>query len=942
MICLVLLLLPNMVTLASQYEPLLIRDTQITEKPQVIDIQHHLKVWIDSSGSSSFSEVKSGHQTFSELDPDKVSNYGNKHSFWLHLKIQGGSQVSRWYLGLRCPEVTYYHTIDGINWESAKYGYRVVNHEGTTRFGSDLFIPIHLNPHENKEFYFHCNPRLFSDLSQGRMADFHIKLSNRTYIYLLQNARLIKSLPLAFILLTIFFYHLILFLYNREKSFLYLSLFSLSSGLLVLNNAGYLIELFGVNSIGNYLATVPSIIWATLAVASPFTVSYLDLDSAWLGTRLIKLFGWLWVAFSAFVVLTQIIPYHTQLTTGKLNYVTYLVVQSLFHPCYVAVGLIVWSRGNIKAIYYLLGFGSWFIGSILSVLFTVQIIPGGGPSPIYFAMSELPKIGSAIGMLFFSFGLARQFKTLQEERAEADKQKALSDQLRQLDQKEATRLQDLDQFKSQLYTNITHEFRTPLTVISGMADQLDDQLEEKTLIQRNTDNLLDLVNQMLDLSKLDAGKLQPNLAQTDLVVLLKYLSETYDRLAASQDKKYQLELLEESFWLDMDSSFLERIINNLVHNAIKFSPPGGAIKVRLQKIDQEAVLSVSDQGRGIPPGDQEKIFDRFYQVDASATRQGEGTGIGLALAKELVTLLDGKILVKSELGNGSTFAVILPITHKMPLVYLPHSRIQPALPILRTTLSSSSEDRTTILIVEDHSDVRRYLYTLLSPTFQLLEANNGRTGISLASEHIPDLIISDIMMPEMDGFALCQKIKADQRTSHIPVILLTAKSTHEDKLEGLQEGADAYLIKPFDKRELFLRINNLLNHQQKMQLHFQQFSMLPDEKVEENKFLDAVKDHLKLHIQNENHQIEDLAQSMHLGRIQIFRKLKALTGKTYTTLIREMRIHRAKELLKKTDKTINEIAFEAGFKNGSYFGKVFKKEVGMSAGAYRRDNSLSR
>ncbi len=209
--------------------------------------------------------------------------------------------------------------------------------------------------------------------------------------------------------------------------------------------------------------------------------------------------------------------------------------------------------------------------------------------------------------------------------------------------------------------------------------------------------------------------------------------------------------------------------------------------------------------------------------------------------------------------------------------------------------------------------------------------------LSLVSEHIPDLIISDVMMPEMDGFELCQSIKTDQRTSHIPVILLTAKSTQASKLEGLKEGADANLVKPFDKRELLVRIYNLLAHQQKLQQHDQQYHMLPEVKVKDNNFLQMIKKHLVQNIGNENYQIEDLSDAVHLGRVQLFRKLKALTGKNYTELIREMRVHRAKELLKKTDLTINEVAFQVGFKEGNYFGKVFKKEVGMSAGRYRRE-----
>jgi len=250
-----------------------------------------------------------------------------------------------------------------------------------------------------------------------------------------------------------------------------------------------------------------------------------------------------------------------------------------------------------------------------------------------------------------------------------------------------------------------------------------------------------------------------------------------------------------------------------------------------------------------------------------------------------------------------------------------------------------SVDGAKILIIEDHADVRHYLHTLLTDQYQLMEANNGRLGLSKAFSEIPDIIISDIMMPELDGLEVCQQLKSDARTSHIPIILLTAKSTQDDRLQGLMDGADAFLIKPFDKRELFIRINKLLENQEKLRTHFQKFQMLPQEEVLENKFLDLVRATIELNLSNSNFQIDDLAGTLCISRTQLYRKLKALTGQTYSDLVKTMKVHRAQELLKKTDKSIGEIAVEVGFKDGSYFGKVFKKEIGMSAGEYRSNKS---
>ena len=496
---------------------------------------------------------------------------------------------------------------------------------------------------------------------------------------------------------------------------------------------------------------------------------------------------------------------------------------------------------------------------------------------------------------------------------------------------ERLQMEKVERIKNKIYTNITHEFRTPLTVISGMADQMQDESIKRKLIKRNANNLLDLVNQMLDLSKIDSGQLQPELVQMDLVPQIEYLVENYLHLAHQQNIKFQSKLLVDTLWLDMDPVMFERILNNLVHNAIKFTPNGGQVSLRVvSHVEQpQCQIRIKDTGRGIATEHLDKIFDRFYQVDASTTRHGEGTGIGLALVKELTELLHGQINVKSELHEGTTFDVTFPITKEAPLVQW-HPTIttftQPT-EVSTTSKPLGPSNAPTILVVEDHTDLRHYLRSLLMD-YDLLEADNGRHALSLAYQEIPDLIISDIMMPEMDGFELCQNIKTDQRTSHIPVILLTAKSSQDDRLEGLKGGADAYLTKPFDKRELFIRIEKLLESRIRLQHHYQQFQMLPKEAVEENKFLDRIRTIIESNLNNEQFQIEDLANEIHLSRTQVYRKLKALTGKTFTAILKEMRIHRAQELLTKTDKTIGAIAFELGFRDQSYFTKVFKEVAG--------------
>ncbi len=937
-LCCTLLLILQLGEALAQTNTLVIDDTKVTDEPSMIDLTPHLRMWIDTSGRSSFPEIIARQSDFTPYQPAKVEHYDAQHNFWLSFELCGEAKPSKWYLGFRYPEVQFFRSMDGKNWSKGLYGYNVQEQVGTTRIGPDLFIPIQLEKNECHQFFFYCSPRLFIDISQGRMWNYHLKLSNRSYISRLRRAGVLKSLPLCSILLTIFFYHFVLFIYNQEKPFLYLSIFSLACGLQILNNGGYFIEIFQIQNIGSYLKTVPGTFWALMAISSPFTVSYLNLKSGTRTARMVKFLGWFWLISCLLNYPISLLSERTYGAYSNYFSINYFIGQFVFYAFYLFVGILEWVKGNARAPYYLLGFGAWFLGSTLTILFSFKIIPGLEPSPITFGVTELWVLGVTMGMLLFAFGLARQFKTLQEERAEADKQKAMADQARLLEQMEASRLREMDQFKSRLYTNITHEFRTPLTVISGMAQQLPVNNEEKAYILRNSDKLLDLVNQMLDLSKIEAGKLKPNLVQFNVISLLKHLSTEYKKYTEAQHLQFHLEILDDVIWMDMDTHLLQRICNNLVHNAIKFSPECGDITMRVQKSDQGQALriQISDQGRGIPREEQEKIFDRFYQVDASNTRKNEGTGIGLALVKEIVSMLKGTITVQSEEYRGSTFTVVLPITHNAEIEqWRPQADPREINRSLKSVAVSAPENAPKILIVEDHSDVRDYLSQLIQPSYQVMLAGDGRMGLSKAFDEIPDLIVSDVMMPEMDGFEFCATIKSDPRTSHIPVILVTAKSTQDDKLDGLQEGADAYLIKPFDPRELLLRIEKLLEQREKVRQHYQRFQILPKEEIKENRFLQQVLEQLEENLQNENYQIEDLASAIHIGRVQLYRKLKALTGKTYTQVLREIRINRAKGLLQKTDKTSSEVAYEVGFRNDSYFAKVFKKVTGMTTSEFR-------
>ncbi|MCB0687246.1 MAG: response regulator [Saprospiraceae bacterium] len=889
-----------------------------TSSRESIDITPYLQYFIDTSNQLTFDEVKAiNHDQFSSIGIEKFKRPIHRNiTIWMILKVMNRSPED-YYLGIHFPKTYAFIPDSTRNFHTIILG----TQDPATRRDDPFSLPfLTIAPGFDSSIYFKLKPKNFYSLGNPNQRKFDFTINSGTGIKKAVN-RSDGNLIVLGILLTVCFYHLILFLFNADKSYLYLGIFASIYVLQQIFYTGLLESWFSIPYSFHYSAGVNAIIFAFWPIVMPFTIKYLDLkkqNPIW--HFLLSTIGWYLFSFYVIVFFVQFLAPNFILYTryGDVLMFNAILVATGANLILLIAGLKSYQKGHKIALYFILAF-SVLVSNTMWNLIT----------------SNYNSFFNGIAFLLLSFGLARQFKSLQDQRSKAEKQKAISDQLRKIEVQEKEKLKELDQFKTQLYTNITHEFRTPLTVISGIADQIQNQPQEKELIQRNSIQLLDLVNQMLELSKIDSGFLKPQWVQSDIIPQIKYLSESYQHLASSQDKQFNLQILEESIWTDTDPQMLERILNNLVHNAIKFTPAGGKVQLRVagDPNHDRYLLSVKDTGRGIPEEQLDKIFDRFYQVDHSNTRQGEGTGIGLALVKELTELLQGKISVESKLYQGTEFTIKFPIRQKAEIkTWTPRSESKHNLEFSHSPkqLQSPNGDQPKVLIIEDHPDVRTYLKKLLINDYHLLEANNGKTGLSMAMEEVPDLIISDIMMPELDGLSLCQQIKRDARTSHIPVILLTAKSTQDDRLQGLEEGADAYLTKPFDKRELFIRIEKLLETREKMRSHYHQFQMLPQEKVQENSFLNQVRKHIENNFSNEQYQIDDLSSHLHLSRTQVYRKLKALTGKTFTDIVKEMKIHRAKELLSKTEKNVSEIAYDLGFKDASYFGKVFKESTGSN------------
>lgn len=517
------------------------------------------------------------------------------------------------------------------------------------------------------------------------------------------------------------------------------------------------------------------------------------------------------------------------------------------------------------------------------------------------------------------------------------------------------RLQEINQLKTNLYNNITHEFRTPLTVILGMTENLKAKSKEQQLeslvqplkmIERNGQHLLHLVNEMLDLAKIDSGNLELKLQQADVIPFIKYLTESFHSLAAEKHINLPVQAAEQTLAMDFDADKLAIIVSNLLSNAIKFTPEGGEVAVRLVAGPVYFSISVKDNGIGILPEEIPFVFDRFYQADHSSVRRYQGTGIGLALTKELVTLMKGTIQVASEPGKGSEFIVRLPIQRKALLAESP-AIVTPLRPVLSPSMPYSEEGSSSgevnlplVLIIEDHVDVAQYIATCLQGKYQYLHAANGKLGIETAFEKIPDLIICDVMMPEKDGFEVCATLKADERTNHIPIIMLTARVMIEDRLAGLAKGADAYLAKPFEKEELLIRLHQLLELRKTLQKKYSEQLLIdpPTDTtaVEEDPFLARARAIVMAELEDDNFSLNELSERLYLSRSQVHRKIKAVTGMSTAIFIRTIRLQEAKKLLASTQLTISEIAYQVGFKSPVYFSQMFRQTFGESPSDNRK------
>lgn len=526
-----------------------------------------------------------------------------------------------------------------------------------------------------------------------------------------------------------------------------------------------------------------------------------------------------------------------------------------------------------------------------------------------------------------------------------------------LEHLELEKVREIDRTKTNFFANISHEFRTPLTLIQGPVQRLLERYEKENdtkaqlnLIQQNSDRLLKLINQILELARLESGSLKNECVDGDLAAFLKTVVGSFSSFAIQKRISLIQQLPSGTIPAIFDKDKVEKIISNLISNAIKFTPEEGAIIVH-GALSEESngkarlTLRVTDTGRGIPAEQLEKIFERFYQVNEDGN-QNAGTGIGLALSKELTEFLGGHLTLESKIGEGSRFTLTLPIG--ITSQYVPDAFVEAgnhaSTDVAAPDASGAGHhvlpghEKPILLIVEDHVDLRKFIVSCLGSDYQFLEASNGKDGLHKAIEQVPALVLSDVMMPEMDGIEMCNKLKQDYRTNHIPVILLTAKASNDSKLSGLGKGADDYLIKPFNQHELVLKIKNQIATRERMQEKIRLELLSNSSKVKavsaDEVFLERIRHIIETRLGDEHLSVEALADEAGFSRVQLYRKVTALTGISVNEFIRKLRLQRAAQLLDQRWGTVSQVAYEVGFSNLSYFSKCFKDQFGQLPSEY--------
>ncbi len=927
------------------------------------DHSKHYEVWSyldiasEAGDIGTFDRVRFEDLDYELLAQSKMEIH-DQQWYWLRLTVSNATAVSmgayNWVLKfpLIVTDAEYMLVRDSIVRQSGKTGFFVPLQERTFLPGAKgNFAHIALPPGESTTIYMRVRCDRY-----GVEPDLRLELSTATTFFEQQKKKkLFNGLFVGFVLLLLL-YNLFLFFLAHDDAYVYYSLYLAALCLFTVYNTGDLWDWV----LGWFQPEKPQWIAFFKLITYVAVIAYLEFLRVFLNLEKLlprwdKGLRWFGSAAILMLLLDGYLIYQSNYNYNAADFITvgyffiFLVVMVWF--------LIPLARTQDgKRTFIIAGVVAMVLGILLTLIDRMRTVEF---STLYY------KITTIIELVIFSLGLAYRQREAEQETQQAAFALERSRLLQAQKEQEAEQLAALDTAKSRFYTHLTHELRTPLTVINGLQDYLKRKINQSglseqdqtdwhnslALIGRNSDQLLVHINQLLELAKLEAGNLPVRYQQGNIITYLNYLTESFYSLAKEREIRLLFYPECDALEMDYDDHKLQQIIYNLLSNALKYTPAGGKVVLhaRFQQMEgkDHLQLKVSDNGRGMGPEALKQIFELFYQSNEG----NSGSGVGLTLTKELVELLGGTITVESELEKGSTFTIMLPITNYAPVLApsaVSVARIsaeENALISEEGTISHSAAEATekpVLLIVEDNKDVMTFLEKLLQQDYQLHTAADGERGVALAIEEVPDIIISDVMMPGIDGFELCRQLKSDDRTSHIPIVLLTAKATDADRIEGLRTGADAYLMKPFNAEELFLRLSNLFQLRKRIQLQLRDegghTAELPGEETKvavESAFLKRLKELISEHLDQPDLSTSFLAREMHLSESQLYRKLKALTEQSPSVFIRGERLRHGAELLRNLELQVAEVAYQCGFNDPNYFSRAFHQQYGQSPRDYR-------
>ncbi|MFK7932387.1 MAG: ATP-binding protein [Saprospiraceae bacterium] len=928
--------------------------------------------WIIEEGQEPLSTADLSAQRLKDanlfdLSENPAFDLQSHYNYWFRLRISSAVAIDTFGLALfqngncwdseftfKSVEAHIQRASDGNKW----VGYSGGRLNSTQRDFSTILNPslIHLASAQNDTL------EMWIKLSKGEACRLKVDL------HLLSHEQIIKPRTLDFntvphILLSganfaLFIIGLLLYLWFRDEVYLWFILFQITliAFAIPYEFKNEVFTSFFQNS------PLAKILWVTfmrmINVFAVFQFGRVFINTKVKFPRVHQIMGvaiWGFVVLSILGVFFRIIP--SELAAYWFS-MRQLVLAGVFGSLFSCLIYLIFTKDRLAIVYS--------IGILLPVVIVIHriIIVNFTNDPGEWEISLVTNVGMVFMM---TIALAYRFQKILKER-NAAMQASMNAKIQNTEQRLRMDI------ASRFFSNITHEFRTPLTLILEPVRQLlkKEKVEKKewghklTLVKNNAEKLLHLVSQLLDIAKIDGKKMKLDLRRGNVLEVIQPIFQSFLLLADRKGIRLNLQAEEEIDRFFFDKNKLEKIVFNLLSNALKFTEEGKVIlKIRQlpaapNQSEKQLLIRVQDTGIGIPTEQLPHIFDRFHQVDGSHTRKGEGTGIGLALVKELTELMAGTITVESSEETGSSFIITIPMvaktTQNLAIVKEDNAtEIATSIPAAEVVLLKNEHSKTAqkdkpqppnendprpvLLLVEDNAELRNFIKASLHKEYQVIEATNGQKGIERAKEFIPDLIVSDVMMPKKTGYELTHALKNIELTSHIPIILLTAKSALESKIQGLKTGADAYLTKPFNTEELLIRIEKLIEIRKILQEKYSH-GVVTKAPQSEAGFSQIDQDFIKkvsllVHEEMANPQfsIEALASKIFISRSQLFRKIKALTGSTVVQFVRNIRLDHAKELLQNKEGNVGEVALLVGFNDDRYFSAKFKERFGVAPSA---------